>query len=79
MFSGRQNSVFLPCHTQAVERPVKTVTEASGNLCLKTTRKHFIEIKIEYRELLTKMDGTVFLSRVKYFIETTTTCLLIII
>lgn len=47
----------LPCHTQAVERSVKTVTEASGTLCSKSAREGFIKAKIESRKLMPKFDS----------------------
>ena len=47
----------LPCHTQAVERAVKTVTEASGILCNKSEREGFIRNKIESRKVMPTFDS----------------------
>lgn len=43
----------LPCHTQAVERAVKTVTEAASTLC----SKGFIKAQIESRKDMPKFDS----------------------
>jgi len=39
----------LPCHTQAVERSVKLVTEASAAVCGPTARDGFIRVRLESR------------------------------
>lgn len=47
-----ENQVYfqrLLCHPQAVEKTVKTVTEASGTLCTNKAREGFFESKIELR------------------------------
>lgn len=41
-------------HTQAIERTVKTVTEALRSLCLKAAHEGFIKDKIESRKLMQK-------------------------
>ena len=43
----KKNFPHLPCHTQAVERCVKLVTEASSMVCGKNSRDGFIHSKIE--------------------------------
>lgn len=47
----------LPYHTQAVERLVKTITEASRSLCSKSAREGFIKAKIESHKLMPKFDS----------------------
>ncbi|KAH9638792.1 hypothetical protein HF086_002032 [Spodoptera exigua] len=47
----------LPCHTQAVERAVKTVTEASMQLCHKKAREALIKNKIRSRKLMPKFES----------------------
>lgn len=47
----------LPCHTQAVERAVKTVTEASSTLCYKSDKEGFIKAQIESRRVMPKFDS----------------------
>lgn len=47
----------LPCHTQAVERAVKTVTEASNTLCSKSDREGFIKAQIDSRRVMPKFDS----------------------
>jgi hypothetical protein len=42
----------LPCHTQAVKRSVKNVTEASATLCSKTAREGYIKAKIASRSVV---------------------------
>jgi hypothetical protein len=39
-----------PCHTQAVERCVKLVTEASSAVCGAKSRDGFIRVRLESRE-----------------------------
>jgi len=46
-----------PCHTQAVERCVKLVTEASNSVCGPEAREGFILSRITSRECLPKMDS----------------------
>ncbi|KAF0728912.1 Uncharacterized protein FWK35_00032074 [Aphis craccivora] len=46
----------LPCHTQAVERAVKTVTEASSTLCNKSDKEGFIKAQIEARRVMPTFD-----------------------
>lgn len=58
--SGGDDEVLflrLPCHTQAVERAVKTVTEASMQLCHKTAREALIKNKIISRKLMPKFES----------------------
>lgn len=58
--SGGDDEVLflrLPCHTQAVERAVKTVTEASLQLCHKTAREALIQNKIISRKLMPKFES----------------------
>ncbi|KAK4884825.1 hypothetical protein RN001_001096 [Aquatica leii] len=58
--SGGDDEVLflrLPCHTQAVERAVKTVTEASMQLCHKTAREALIKNKIISRTLMPKFES----------------------
>lgn len=47
----------LPCHTQAVERSVKIVTEASTTLCSKSAREGFIKAQIQSRKTMPKFDS----------------------
>lgn len=47
----------LPCHTQAVEIAVKTVTEASSTLCSKSDKEGFIKAHIESRRVMPKFDS----------------------
>ncbi|KAF0705713.1 Uncharacterized protein FWK35_00035610 [Aphis craccivora] len=42
----------FPCHTQAVERSVKLVTEASAAVCGQTRRDGFIRSRIESRRIM---------------------------
>lgn len=55
--NGGIELLHLPCHTQAVERAVKAVSEASSTLCNKTTREGFIKTQIESRKLMPKFDS----------------------
>jgi hypothetical protein len=41
-----------PCHTQAVERCVKLVTEASASVCGEMARDGFIRVRLESRKLM---------------------------
>lgn len=54
---GELNLLRLPCHTQAVERAVKAVTEASATLCNKTAREGFIKAQIDSRKSMPKFDS----------------------
>ncbi|KAJ8728603.1 hypothetical protein PYW07_006299 [Mythimna separata] len=47
----------LPCHSQAVERAVKTVTEASAKLSKRSAREGFIKAQIESRRAMPKFDS----------------------
>jgi len=44
----------FPCHTQAVERHVKMVTEAGKSVCGKERREGYIRAKIASRKNMTK-------------------------
>ena len=46
----------FPCHTQAVERCVKLVTEASQKVCGETSREGYIRAKLEARSELPVFD-----------------------
>lgn len=46
----------FPCHTQAVERCVKLVTEASAAVCGETSRHGFIRARIASRQLMPKLE-----------------------
>lgn len=46
----------LPCHTQAVERSVKVVTEAAFSVYGKTTREKFIKRKLAARKVMPKFN-----------------------
>lgn len=50
-------SVNFPCHTQAVERCVKVVTEASSKVCGETSRDGYIRAKFQGRNLLPKFEN----------------------
>src|ERR1043165_7789381 len=41
-----------PCHTQAVERCVKLVTEASASVCGKNARDGCIRVRLESRKIM---------------------------
>lgn len=45
-----------PCHSQAVERCVKLVTEASASVCGQEARDGFIRYRIVSREILPKFE-----------------------
>jgi len=47
----------LSCHTQAVKRAVKTLTEASRTLCSKSEKKGFIKAQIESRKIISTFDS----------------------
>lgn len=46
----------LPCHTQAVERAVKLVTESAQNVCGSIAREGYIRAKIDSLENMPKFD-----------------------
>lgn len=50
------DSPRIPCHTQAVERTVKLVTEAAENVCESLAREGYIKAKINSRKLMPKFD-----------------------
>lgn len=54
--SNEINILQYPCHTQAVERCVKLVTEASASVCGPESRDGFILARISSRENLPKID-----------------------
>lgn len=45
-----------PCHTQAVERHIKLVTEASASVCGEATRDGFIRNRIQSRTAMPRFD-----------------------
>lgn len=56
---GDEGLIFirLPCHTQAVERTVKLVTEASMTLCDKKSREGLIHAKLSSRKTMPKFES----------------------
>src|SRR6218665_3596513 len=42
----------FPCHTQAVERHVKLVTEAATAVCGQNSRDGFIRVRVVYQQLM---------------------------
>jgi hypothetical protein len=54
---GEISLLRLPCHTQAVERAVKAVTEASGILYNNADKEGFIKSQIESRKVTPKFDS----------------------
>ena len=46
----------FPCHTQAVERCVKLVTEASAAVCDAPTRDGFIRARLKARRIIPVFD-----------------------
>lgn len=48
---------LFPCHTQAVERCVKLVTEASASVCGETSRHGFIRVRVASRQLMPKLES----------------------
>lgn len=54
---GDLHFLRLPCHSQAVERAVKTVTEASAKLSTKTAREGYIKTQIESRKIMPKFES----------------------
>lgn len=55
--SGNLIFAKLPCHTQAVERTVKIVSEASMTLCDKKSREGLIQVKLESRREMPRFDS----------------------
>ncbi|CAG9791202.1 unnamed protein product [Diatraea saccharalis] len=57
--NGDERMLFirLPCHTQAVERSVKIVTEAAMSACDKKTRDGMIHAKLASRKVMPKFDS----------------------
>lgn len=47
----------FPCHTQAVERCVKIITEAALKVCGETSRDGYIRSKLEGRKLLPSFEN----------------------
>ena len=47
----------FPCHTQAVERVIKLVTEASNAVIGKVNREGFIKTRIEGRKRIPSLTG----------------------
>lgn len=43
-----------PCHTQAVERHVKVITDAARSVCGKERREGYIRAKLESRKRMSK-------------------------
>lgn len=56
---GDESLLFirLPCHTQAVERSVKIVTEAAMSACDKKSRDGIIHAKLASRKVMPKFDS----------------------
>ena len=52
---GLTNS-SIPCHSQAVERMIKLVTEASSKVCGKNEREGFITVTLESRKNMPKFE-----------------------
>lgn len=52
----RQNIETFPCHTQAVERCVKLVTEAAGQICGGSNRDGYIKSKIQSRSIMPQFE-----------------------
>lgn len=52
LIKSKEKKIFeqLPCHTQAVKRCVKLVTEASSSVCGSNSKHCFIRAKIESRQ-----------------------------
>ncbi|XP_052127883.1 uncharacterized protein LOC127750366 [Frankliniella occidentalis] len=53
---ARPSFTGLPCHTQAVERCVKLVTESSSAVCGEKAREGFIQCRMESRKTLPNLD-----------------------
>ena len=53
----KMNIAKFPCHSQAVERHIKLVTEASATVCGQETRDDFIRTQIQSRKELPKFDS----------------------
>jgi len=56
--SGGESELFirLPCHTEAVERAVKTTTEASISQCTRKSRLGAINAMLESRNKMPKFE-----------------------
>jgi hypothetical protein len=50
--SPAYNALQIPCHSQAVERCVKLVSEASSNVCGSADREGFIKSRLESRRIM---------------------------
>lgn len=50
--NNRPSFASIPCHTQAVERGVKLVTEAASKVCGENNREGYIHSGLESRRLL---------------------------
>jgi hypothetical protein len=50
------NTLELPCHTQAVERCIKLVTEASAAVCGTAARDGFIRVRNEARNKMPRFE-----------------------
>ena len=48
---------LFPCHTQAVERCVKLVTEASASVCGETSQHGFVQARVASCQLMPKIDS----------------------
>lgn len=46
----------IPCHTQAVERGVKMITEAAKRVCGENSRDGYIRCRLESRRNMSKFD-----------------------
>ena len=46
-----------PCHTQAIERCVKLVTEASSTVCGVKSRDGFIRVRLESRKIMPRFES----------------------
>lgn len=57
--TGKETINFdkFPCHTQAVERCIKIVTEASTKVCGESSRDGYIRLKLEGRQILLTFDN----------------------
>ena len=53
----KMNIAKFPCHSQAVERHIKLVTEASATVCVQETRDSFIRTQIQSRKGIPKFES----------------------
>ena len=53
----KMNIVKFPCHSQAVERHIKLVTEASATVCGQETRDGFIRTQIQSWKEIPKFES----------------------